>query len=127
MFSGFFTTSKSDSSERYEMLSLGIIKTHILQPIFTCRSIQMIDLGQNLKTSIYILSIQNQEMEVHPYKTRKWKFIFRYVRSCRNAYHHTMQEHQTIPTNETVSKDSDKISISVIAMAVYEIFFSFFK
>ena len=37
-----------------------------------------------------------------------------------------MQEHQTIPTNATVSKDSDKISISVI-MAAYEIFFSFFK
>ena len=31
-----------------------------------------------------------------------------------------MQEHQTIPTNATVSKDSDKISICVI-MAVYEI------
>ena len=39
---------------------------------------------------------------------------------------YTTQEHQTIPTNVTVSKDSDKISISVI-MAVYEIFFSFFK
>ena len=36
-----------------------------------------------------------------------------------------MQEHQTIPTNATVSKDSDKISISVI-MAVYEIIFFFF-
>ena len=36
----------------------------------------------------------------------------------------TMQEHQTIPTNATVSKDSDKISISVI-MAVYEIIFFF--
>ena len=31
--------------------------------------------------------------------------------------HTTMQEHQTITTNATVSKDSDKISISVI-MAV---------
>ena len=38
--------------------------------------------------------------------------------------YHTMQEHQTIPTNATVSKDSDKISISVI-MAVYEIIFFF--
>ena len=38
-----------------------------------------------------------------------------------------MQGHQTIPTNGTISKDSDTISISVI-MAVYEIiFFSFFK
>ena len=37
-----------------------------------------------------------------------------------------MQEHQTIPTNATVLKDSDTISISVI-MAVYEVFFSFFK
>ena len=35
-----------------------------------------------------------------------------------------MQEHQAIPTNATVSKDSDKISISVV-MAVYEIFFFF--
>ena len=35
-----------------------------------------------------------------------------------------MQEHQTIPTNATVSKDSDKISFSVI-MAVYEIIFFF--
>ena len=35
-----------------------------------------------------------------------------------------MQEHQTIPTNATVSKDSDTISISVI-MAVYEIIFIF--
>ena len=34
-----------------------------------------------------------------------------------------MQEHQTIPTNVTVSKDSDTISISVIT--VYEIFFFF--
>ena len=33
-----------------------------------------------------------------------------------------MQEQQTMLTNATVSKDSDKISISVI-MAVYEIFF----
>ena len=33
-----------------------------------------------------------------------------------------MQEHQTIPTNATVLKDSNKISISVI-MAVYEIIF----
>ena len=32
----------------------------------------------------------------------------------------TMQEHQTILTNATLSKDSDTISISVI-MAVYEI------
>ena len=37
-----------------------------------------------------------------------------------------MQEHQTIPTNATVSKDSDTISISVI-MAVYEIFFFIFQ
>ena len=36
-----------------------------------------------------------------------------------------MQEHQTIPTNATVSKDSDMISISVI-MAVYEIIFFHF-
>ena len=35
---------------------------------------------------------------------------------CRN--------HQAIPTNATVSKDSDTISISII-MAVYEIFFIF--
>ena len=35
-----------------------------------------------------------------------------------------MQEHQTIQTNTTVSKDSDTISISVI-MAVYEIIFFF--
>ena len=35
-----------------------------------------------------------------------------------------MQEHHTIPTNATVSKDSDTISISVI-MAVYEIIFIF--
>ena len=34
----------------------------------------------------------------------------------------TMQEHQTIPTNATVSKDSDTISMRVI-MAVYEIIF----
>ena len=39
----------------------------------------------------------------------------------------TLQEHQMIPTNATVSKDSDKLSISVI-MAVYEnFFFTFFK
>ena len=44
-----------------------------------------------------------------------------------DAVLNTMQEHQMIPTNATVSKDSDKISISVI-MAVYGIiFFSFFK
>ena len=36
------------------------------------------------------------------------------------CYKDTMQEHQTIPTNATASKDSDKISISVI-MAGYEI------
>ena len=41
-----------------------------------------------------------------------------------NVY--TMQEHQTIPTNATVSKNSDTISISVI-MAVYEIFFFIFQ
>ena len=35
-----------------------------------------------------------------------------------------MPEHQTIPTNASVSKDSDTISISVI-MAVYEIIFIF--
>ena len=40
-------------------------------------------------------------------------------------YMYTLQEHQTIPTNVTVSNDSDTISISVI-MAVYEIFFFFF-
>ena len=34
----------------------------------------------------------------------------------------TMQEHQMILTNATLSKDSDTISISVI-MAVYEIIF----
>ena len=44
-----------------------------------------------------------------------------------DAVLNTMQEHQMIPTNATVSKDSDKISISII-MAVYDIiFFSFFK
>ena len=36
----------------------------------------------------------------------------------------TLQEHQWILTNVTVSKDSDTISISVL-MAVYEIFFHF--
>ena len=36
----------------------------------------------------------------------------------------TMQEHQMILTNATLSKDSDTISISVI-MAVYEIIFFF--
>ena len=36
------------------------------------------------------------------------------------SYLFTMQEHQMIPTNATVSKDSDTISISV-RMAVYEI------
>ena len=35
-----------------------------------------------------------------------------------------MQEHHTITTNATVSKDSDTISISV-KMAVYEIIFIF--
>ena len=34
-----------------------------------------------------------------------------------------MQEYQTIPTNATALKDSDKISISV-TMAVYEIIFT---
>ena len=38
----------------------------------------------------------------------------------------TMQEHQTILTNATVSKDSDIISISVM-MAVYKIFFFIFQ
>ena len=32
----------------------------------------------------------------------------------KNVTCNTMQEHQTIPTNATVSKDSDTISISVI-------------
>ena len=42
-------------------------------------------------------------------------------------YMYTLQEHQTIPTNVTVSNYSDTISVSVI-MAVYEIiFFLFFK
>ena len=38
----------------------------------------------------------------------------------------TMQGHQMILTNATLSKDSDTISISVI-MAVYEIFFFHFS
>ena len=38
----------------------------------------------------------------------------------------TLQEHQSIPTNATVSKNSDTISISVI-MVVYEIFFFHFS
>ena len=43
--------------------------------------------------------------------------------SRTSSYHmFTMQEHQTILINATVSKDSDMISISVI-MAVYEIIF----
>ena len=40
------------------------------------------------------------------------------------SIHDTLQEHQRILTNATVSKDSDTISISDI-MAVYEIIFFF--
>ena len=44
------------------------------------------------------------------------------LRTVKMADTCILQEHQTIPTTATVSKDSDKISISVI-MAVYEIIF----
>ena len=54
-------------------------------------------------------------INVHKVHKERWLPLYHY---------YTLQEHQWILTNATISKDSDMISISV-TMAVYEIIFFF--